>query len=110
MLILMQRLISFSGMALVTLLASTILYFLERDIQPDAFGSIPKALWWGVISLTTVGYGDAYPITPIGKIIASLFSLLAVALVAIPTGLLASAFSREVSEKIDNQSEKNTKE
>ncbi|MCG7866518.1 MAG: potassium channel family protein [Candidatus Thiodiazotropha taylori] len=90
-----ELIVSFGVMGLVTILASTLLYFAERDIQPEVFGSIPQSLWWGIISLTTVGYGDAFPVTAIGKIIASIFSLLAVALVAIPTGLLASAFSKD---------------
>ena len=69
------------------------LYWLEGDLQPDHFGSIPRALWWAVITLTTVGYGDAYPITAAGKLVGSFVALGGVLLVALPTGIFAAAFS-----------------
>ncbi|MBX7492125.1 ion transporter [Qipengyuania sp. 1NDW9] len=69
------------------------LYWLEGHLQPDNFGSIPRALWWAVITLTTVGYGDAYPITTAGKLIGSLVAVGGVLLVALPTGIFAAAFS-----------------
>ncbi|MBU2887165.1 potassium channel family protein [Gilvimarinus agarilyticus] len=73
--------------------ASILLYFVEGDVQPEAFGSIPRALWWSVITFTTVGYGDVYPITHLGKVLAGLTAIAGIALVAMPTGILASAFS-----------------
>jgi voltage-gated potassium channel len=69
------------------------LYWVEGALQPEKFGSIPRALWWAVITITTVGYGDAYPITPIGKIIGSIVAIGGVLLVALPTGIFAAAFS-----------------
>jgi voltage-gated potassium channel len=69
------------------------LYWLEGHLQPDNFGSIPRALWWAIITLTTVGYGDAYPITAAGKMVGSLVALGGVLLVALPTGIFAAAFS-----------------
>jgi voltage-gated potassium channel len=86
---------------MVTLgLASTLLifgasalYWIEGDLQPDKFGSIPRALWWAVITLTTIGYGDVYPITPAGKFVAGLVAISGIGLIAMPTGILASAFS-----------------
>ncbi|MDO3384992.1 ion transporter [Gilvimarinus sp. SDUM040013] len=75
------------------LLASILLYLVEGDVQPEAFGSIPRALWWSVITFTTVGYGDVYPITNLGKFFAGLTAIASIGLVAMPTGILASAFS-----------------
>lgn len=74
------------------------MYLLEADAQPDAFGSIPRALWWSVATLTTVGYGDIYPITAPGRLFAGLTAIAGIGLIALPAGILASAFS-ELSSK-----------
>lgn len=82
------------GIALLVLLgASVCLYAVEGKIQPDKFGSIPRAMWWAVITLTTVGYGDTYPITPLGKLFASITAFAGIGLIAMPAGILASSFS-----------------
>ncbi len=75
------------------LLSSAALYLVEGGAQPDAFGSIPRAMWWSVATLTTVGYGDVTPITPIGRVLAAVTALGGIGLIAMPTGILASAFS-----------------
>jgi voltage-gated potassium channel len=75
------------------LISATALYWAEAEVQPDAFGSIPRAMWWAVITLTAVGYGDVYPVTPLGKIFASFVALTSIALIAVPTGIIAAAFS-----------------
>ncbi len=91
--------------AMLLLFGATALYWAEREVQPEAFGSIPRALWWSIITLTTVGYGDVSPVTGIGKFLASLVALGGIGLVAMPTGIMASAFSdamqrrREAEEK-----------
>lgn len=77
----------------VLILAATLLYMLEGDLQPRAFGSVPRALWWGVITLTTVGYGDVHPITPLGKLVAAATAFVGIALVAAPAGVLAAGFT-----------------
>ncbi|MEO5338515.1 MAG: ion transporter [Magnetospirillum sp. WYHS-4] len=74
-------------------IAAALLYLVEGEAQPEAFGSIPRALWWAVVTLTTVGYGDVYPITMAGRICAGLVAVLAIGLIAMPTGILAAAFS-----------------
>lgn len=82
------------GLSLVAILAAaTALYLVEGTVQPDAFGSIPRATWWAVATLTTIGYGDAYPVTPLGKLIGAVAALASVGLVALPAGILAAAFS-----------------
>jgi voltage-gated potassium channel len=72
------------------------MYLAEHDAQPKQFPHIPGALWWGVVTLTTVGYGDVYPVTPVGKVIASAIAVLGIGLFALPAGLLASGFSDEL--------------
>jgi voltage-gated potassium channel len=72
---------------------ATALFWIEGHIQPDKFGSIPRALWWSVVTFTTIGYGDVSPVTPLGKIVAGLVAVAAIGLVAMPTGILAAAFS-----------------
>lgn len=80
--------------ALVLLLvSSTMMYLLEAEVQPDHFGSIPRAMWWSVVTLTTVGYGDAYPITAGGRVVAGITAITGIGLIAMPTGILAAAFS-----------------
>lgn len=78
---------------------ATALYFVEGELQPEKFGSIPRALWWSVVTLTTVGYGDVYPVTVAGKIMTSVISLAGVGLIAMPTGILAAAFSEAVQKE-----------
>lgn len=74
------------------LVASSLMYFAEHGAQPEKFSSIPAALWWGVVTLTTVGYGDVYPVTPIGRLLGGLIAALGVGLFALPASVLASGF------------------
>lgn len=85
------------SLALVALLVfSTLLFWCEGSVQPAKFGSIPRAMWWAVATLTTVGYGDVYPVTPLGKVVAAVSAMTGIAVVALPTGILAAAFSDAV--------------
>lgn len=81
------------SLMLVYLSACGIHYF-ERDVQPEKFGSILDSMWWAVVTLTTVGYGDTFPITPGGKVFTAFVTLIGVGLIAIPSGLLASALTQ----------------
>ncbi|MDX2276082.1 MAG: ion transporter [Hyphomonadaceae bacterium] len=83
--------------------AALLLYFIEGQSKPDAFGSITRALWWAVVTLTTVGYGDVYPETALGRIAAGLVAVAGIGIVAMPTGILASAFAEEFRERHEAQ-------
>ena len=78
---------------IMLIIASSGMYLVEKDAQPEKFGSIPKAMWWSIVTLTTVGYGDVYPITTLGKFFGSAIIILGIGTVALPSGILASAFS-----------------
>lgn len=86
-------------MLVLLLFASSVIYLVERDDQPEAFGSIPAAMWWGIATLTTVGYGDVTPITPIGKLFGGIVTLLGVGMFALPAGILSSGFTKEMKQR-----------
>ncbi len=83
----------------VLVIAASGIYLAESRIQPDAFGSIPAAMWWAVATLTTVGYGDVVPVTIAGKIFGACISIAGIGMVALPAGLLASGFSEELKKR-----------
>ncbi|MBR0691930.1 cyclic nucleotide-gated ion channel [Bradyrhizobium lablabi] len=80
---------------MVVFLASVAEYYLERDVQPQTFGSVPAALWWAVVTLTTTGYGDVVPITPLGRIVAALVMISGLGVFGLWTGILATGFAAE---------------
>ena len=82
--------------AALLLIASTLMYFVEHAAQPDTFSSIPASMWWAVATLTTVGYGDVYPVTPLGRILGSVIAVLGIGMFALPTGILGAAFTEEL--------------
>jgi voltage-gated potassium channel len=79
--------------SLMILGSSTALYLIEGATQPKAFGSILRSMWWSVVTLTTVGYGDVFPLTPVGKVFAGITAVAGIGMIAMPTGILAAAFS-----------------
>ena len=81
------------------MISSSLVYFFEHASQPDLFPNIPASMWWAVVTLTSVGYGDVYPITPIGKLLGGVIAVLGLGLVALPTGILASGFAEQVQQK-----------
>lgn len=83
-------------LALLLVLSSSLIYFAEHAVQPEAFSSIPAAMWWAISTLTTVGYGDVYPVTSVGRIIASGAAILGIGLFALPTAILGSGFLEEL--------------
>lgn len=82
---------------ILLVLFSTVVYYVECDEPESKFTSIPATMWWGIVTLTTVGYGDISPMTPLGKLIGGIVSLFGIGLVALPAGILGSAFIQELS-------------
>lgn len=86
-------------MSVVVVFEAAIIYVLEHPVQPDVFSSIPEAMWWTVTTLTTVGYGDAVPVTSLGKVFGIIVMFIGIAMFAVPTGILVSAFYHEIKRK-----------
>ncbi len=94
--------ISALGILLILIVfASAGIYLVEREAQPEAFGSIPQAMWWATITLTTVGYGDVVPITIAGKALGIVITILGVGFAALPAGIIASGFTVEMQNRRD---------
>ncbi|MEQ8819471.1 MAG: ion transporter [Sumerlaeia bacterium] len=88
--------ITLAVLSVLLVIASSLMYQAEHQAQPEAFPDIPSAMWWGIITLTTVGYGDISPVTPMGKLIGGFIAVLGVGLFALPAGILASGFSEAI--------------
>jgi voltage-gated potassium channel len=81
------------GLVLVT---ASAMHLVEHEAQPDKFGSIPSAMWWSIVTLTTVGYGDVYPVTLAGRMVASVTMVFGMMMLALPIGIIATAFAEEI--------------
>ncbi len=86
-------------MVTLLVLASSLMYLIERHAQPDVFGSIPAAMWWGMATLTTVGYGDVVPVTAAGKLVGTCIALFGIAMFALPAAILTSGFTQEIRKR-----------
>lgn len=82
------------------------MFYAEHDAQPDVFSTISNTLWWGVTTLTTVGYGDMYPVTLVGRLIAAILSMLGIGVFAIPSGLIGGAFIDEIRQEREEAAKK----
>ena len=91
-----ELLVMLAMIAMLLLFSSSLMYLVEHEAQPDKFPDIPSAMWWGMATLTTVGYGDVFPITGIGKLLGGFVALLGIGMFALPAGLLASGFAEEI--------------
>ncbi|MBI5323578.1 MAG: ion transporter [Bradyrhizobium sp.] len=80
----------------VVLLFACLLYAIEHNVQPDKFGNIPQAMWWAIVTLGTVGYGDVVPVTVLGKMITSVAVVLGFAMIALPVAIISTSFAEEV--------------
>lgn len=83
-------------LVIVLLMASTVMFFFEHEAQPHAFSSIPATMWWGIVTLTTIGYGDMAPVTVAGRLLGSVIAVVGIGMFALPAGLLGAAFVEEL--------------
>ena len=82
------------------------MFYVEHEAQPERFRNIGYSIWWSVATLTTVGYGDIYPITPFGKLLGSITALIGIGFVALPTGIISSAFVTRINKKMKHHHKK----
>ena len=88
---------------IILILASLLIYYAEHDAQPDQFENAFSGLWWAVATLTTVGYGDIYPITPLGRVLGAIIAILGIGMVAVPTSILSAGFMETLEEQTSGQ-------
>lgn len=86
----------FFVLLMLLIISSSLMFFAEHSVQPEVFSSIPTTMWWGIVTLTTVGYGDAYPITPLGQTIGAIIAVLGIGMFALPAGILGAGFTDEL--------------
>jgi voltage-gated potassium channel len=97
-----QLICSLSFVIILMILSSVLMYYIENDKQPDVFENAFSGLWWGILTITTVGYGDIYPVTGLGKLLGAFIALLGVGLIAVPTGILSAGFIEQKKKKNNN--------
>ena len=98
-----ELLVMFFAIMILLIISSSLVYDAEHEAQPEAFASIPAAMWWGIVTLATVGYGDVYPVTPWGRLIGSVVVILGIGLFALPTGVLASGFAEVLARRKEKE-------
>lgn len=86
-----------SVLFLLLVMTSSMMFFAEHQAQPEEFASIPRAMWWSIITLTTVGYGDVFPVTAAGRLLAGIIAIVGIGLFALPAGILGSGYMEELS-------------
>ena len=98
-----ELLTAFTACLIIICFSAILVYFVEKGAQPEVFKNIGDSMWWAVITFTTVGYGDIYPVTPIGRILCAFISFLGIAMLAIPTGIISSAFIASMKDKLSKK-------
>jgi voltage-gated potassium channel len=91
-----ELVVTLTVLTILLIIASSLMYYAEKEVQPDTFSSIPASMWWAVVTLTTVGYGDIYPKTDIGRVLGGIIAICGIGMFALPTGILGSAFMEEI--------------
>jgi voltage-gated potassium channel len=92
-------LISLMVMLILLVLESSVMFVLERDAQPLGFGSIPQAMWWAIVTMSTIGYGDVVPMTVLGRVFGGFVMVIGIAMFAVPAGILATGFATELRKR-----------
>ena len=92
---------AYTACGIMVCFSAILMYFIEQDAQPEKFANIGDGLWWAVVSFTTVGYGDVYPITPLGRTLSCIISLIGIGMIALPTGIISSSFMQVIQKKKD---------
>lgn len=101
---------AYTACLIVVGFSAILMYYVERGAQPDVFQNVGDSIWWAVVTFTTTGYGDIYPITPLGKFLGIIISLIGIAMIAIPTGIVSSAFINIVQKKTREAAEEKSVE
>lgn len=100
---------AYTACGIMLCFSGVLMYYIECKAQPQAFSNIGDGFWWAIVAFTTVGYGDIYPITPLGRILSSAISLIGIAMIAIPTGIISSAFMNMILERQKEEQENSKK-
>lgn len=101
-----QLISSMLVVGLLIIIASVLMYNIESAVQPDAFSNALETMWWAVATLTTVGYGDVYPVTVAGKVLATIIAFLGIGMVAVPTGIITAGFTEIINKEKEEKEEK----
>jgi voltage-gated potassium channel len=101
-----QIYVSVMFIAFLLIIVSTIMFYVENKAQPDVFTSIPASMWWGIETLTTVGYGDMLPVTPLGRLLGGMISVLGIGLFALPAGILSSGLTEHMQKNDKHKTKK----
>ena len=101
---------AYTACMILVCFSAILMYYIERDAQPEVFKNVGDGIWWSVVAFTTTGYGDIYPITPLGKLLGIIISMVGVAVIALPTGIVGSAFVNIMQEHTRNVIKKETEE
>ena len=94
-----ELLLTMSFLLVLSLMCASAMYFVEGSVQPEKFPDIPTAMWWAIVTITTVGYGDVFPVTGWGRVIGVVTTLLGLLMIALPTGVFGAAFVEELNRK-----------
>jgi voltage-gated potassium channel len=103
-----EILVSLFIVLLLLIIASRLIFYAEHDAQPQQFSNAFSGLWWAVATLTTVGYGDIYPITPVGRILGAIIALLGIGMAAVPTSILSAGFVELLDKRKKEEEAKNS--